>query len=333
MIAQPGSIIRDLPPLNALRVFEVAAKNESFRRAAEELSMSIGSVSRFIAQLESDLELKLFERHARGVRLTLRGREYFDDIHTAFDQLRISTQRQRPKSSTRKSLVLWVTQAVGSLWLMPRVERLRQKIADIDLRLMVSTEFPDVQSGRVDFAMAPDYKQQLEAQALSSTALYRECLTLVCSPALLNGEKPVTDLVDIPDSALLVAQSMVPEWRKWLQAGNLAEIALQRGTDFETSLGALQAAGDGLGFALGERVTTHQQLLNGDLVAPFSNITVSGQEVKLYWRRGAQLDDAATEIADVIKTFVAESLGPGTAPFSTDWLNISSRGEAAKLPS
>jgi len=325
-------MMRDLPPLNALRVFEVAARSESFRRAAEELSMSIGSVSRFIAQLEADLEVKLFERHARGVKLTLRGREYSDDIHFAFDQLRMSTQRQRPKSSTPKSFVLWVTQAIGSLWLMPRIERLKQRFTDIDLRLVISTEFPDVQSGRVDFAMAPDYKQYLEAQALSSIVLYRECLTLVCSPALLAGATPVTSVVDIHEYAMLVAQSMVPEWRKWLQAGNLAEVALERGTDFETSLGALQAAGDGLGFALGERVTTHQQILNGDLVAPFSNITVSGQEVKLYWRRGAQLDNLAAEIAAVIKTFVAESLGPGTDPFSENWLNIPSMGDTKKLP-
>jgi len=324
--------MRDLPPLNALRVFEVAATSESFRRAAEELSMSIGSVSRFIAQLEADLDLKLFERHARGVRLTLRGREYFDDIHSAFDLLRRSTQRQRPKSSAQQSVVLWVTQAIGSLWLMPRVERLKQKFADFDLRLMVSTKFPDVQSGRVDFAMAPDYKQYLEAQALSSIALYRECLTLVCSPVLLTGERPVTGLADIPDHAMLVAQSMVPEWRKWLQSGHLEEVALEHGTDFETSLGALQAAGDGLGFALGERVTTHQQILNGDLVAPFSNLTVSGQVVKLYWRRGAQLDDVAAEIAAAIKAFVVESLGPGSDPLSANWLDIPCVSDTEKLP-
>ena len=112
------------------------------------------------------------------------------------------------------------------------------------------------------------------------------------------------------------------EWQKWLKAAETPDVELAPDMAFETSLGALQAARDGLGFALGERLSVHQRILAGSLVAPFTDIVVTGHNVKLFWQKGTRMDAIASRIENCIKGMIAQSLGPEVDPFSTDWLKF-----------
>jgi len=300
---------KKLPALNALRVFETAAEFENFRMAADELYLSIGSVSRFVAQLEDDLGVKLFERYSRGARLTEKGRLYFDEISPALNQLREASERLRPKSTYGNNFTLWASQSLGTNWLLPRFNILNKTAENFKLKLAISTEFPDVVAEKIDFVLSSDYKHILEPQLLSSIPIYQESLTLVCSKSLLK-ENELIHPENIPENSLLPVHSMLNEWKQWLCAVERDNINIENCTMFDTSLGALQAVKNGLGFTLGERLVVADQISKGELIAPFIAQTFLGDEVKLFWRKNSRIDPIAIELSDYLKNMVTETTGP-----------------------
>lgn len=252
---------RRLPPLNALRVFEVAARHLSFTTAARELNVTNAAVSRQIKQLEEALGVVLFERHNNRLALTAAGQLYLPRVNDTFRALRESTDLLLSVSAA--TIRIGVRQGFCQRWLLPRLARFQALQPNIHLD--IDTEFErDYQQHDliVDYrpALAPDYK----VRHLFSTALYP-----VCSPLLAQRLATVGDLQAVPLLHDRPMQGMpeYPDWQAWLQAAGAAGLANPQGATFSSSLMCMQAAEEGLGVALGQHVLISAALQGGRLLA------------------------------------------------------------------
>ncbi|WP_038162058.1 LysR family transcriptional regulator, partial [Verrucomicrobium sp. BvORR106] len=130
---------RQLPPLNALRVFEAAARLESFSRAAEVLHVTHGAVSRQIQQLEDWLGRPLFERRHRGVTLTGAGQDYLREVGRAFERIEEATLRQLAQNP-RRVLRVNAPATFTLRWLIPRLADFHARHPQLEIRLSSSNE-------------------------------------------------------------------------------------------------------------------------------------------------------------------------------------------------
>lgn len=257
-------MVNRLPPLNALRVFEVAALHLSFTAAARDLHVTNAAVSHQIKQLEESLNLSLFKRRNNQLELTVFGESYLPKVRDAFRILRESTDQLIGRSSVTVRLA--VRQAFCDRWLLQRLGRFYETHPGINLE--VKTEFEHdylLYDFTVDYrpATAPDYV----AQQLFSTALYP-----VCSPSYAPQLRSIEDL---SQAALLHDRPLkgmadYPDWQRWLEAAGMAHLASSRGTTFSSSLMCLRAAEEGLGVALGQHALVADAIAAGRLVAPLA---------------------------------------------------------------
>lgn len=255
-------IIRQ-PSLNALRVFESAARHLSFTAAARELHVTNAAVSHQIKQLEASLNVNLFKRRNNQLELTVPGETYLPKVQEAFRTLRESTEQLIGFSSVTVRIA--VRQALCDRWLIPRLPRFYD--ANPGIHLEIKTEFEHDYlhyDFTIDYrpANAPDYV----VQQLFSTPLYP-----VCSP---NFAQRVTSVEDLSQVALLhdrplQGMSDYPDWQRWLQAAGVGSISNSRGTTFSSSLMCLRAAEEGVGLALGQHALVAPAVQTGRLVVPF----------------------------------------------------------------
>src|SRR5262245_49989621 len=178
---------RRLPPLNALKAFEAAARHESFTRAAEELCVSQGAVSQQVKALEADLGLKLFNREWQRLVITLAGREYLEVIRNALDQISTGTDRLLKHQRTGR-LTVSISPDFAAKWLVPRLGHFTEAHPEIDLR--ISATMPHVDFAREDIDIAVRHGEG-DWAGLHATRLCAEQLFAVCSPRLIAGEKRV----------------------------------------------------------------------------------------------------------------------------------------------
>src|SRR6476659_5568764 len=174
---------RQLPPLNALRAFEAAARSESFTRAAEELCVTQGAVSHQVKSLEETLGIKLFNRERQRLVITDAGREYLGVIRDAFDRIASGTERVLQRQNAG---VLTVTTSpdFAAKWLVNRLGRFAEAHPSLDLR--VSATLHHVDFAREDVDLAVRHGDGNWA-GLDVVRLCTEQLFAVCSPKLLAG--------------------------------------------------------------------------------------------------------------------------------------------------
>ncbi|MEP7209095.1 MAG: LysR family transcriptional regulator, partial [Casimicrobiaceae bacterium] len=146
---------RRLPPLNALRAFEAASRHASFTRAAEELYVSQGAISRHIAALEDWLKVQLFTRHARGIELTPKGAVFFRVVRGALDQVEYGA-RQLQQKPDDKTLRIKVPPTFAIRWLVPRLARFHAYKPDIDVQLTTSHQPVNFNRDDVDACIHSD---------------------------------------------------------------------------------------------------------------------------------------------------------------------------------
>ena len=142
-----------LPPLNALKAFEAAARHLSVKLAAEELSVTPGAVSQMLKALESHLGVKLFERVTRGIYLTDAGRDYLPSIRNAFRQIAQASRRIADSAGDTGTLTVSVTPFFASAWLVPRMKSFQDAHPDIDLQIIASNTLVDFSREGVDVAV------------------------------------------------------------------------------------------------------------------------------------------------------------------------------------
>ncbi|MBL3702093.1 LysR family transcriptional regulator [Sulfitobacter sp. BDSS02] len=177
--------LKSLPPLNALRAFEVSGRQLSFRRASEELGVSQGAVAQQVRLLEDHLGFSLFRRLPRGIALTARGASYHSEIARAFETLRKATDEVQHQA---EAVTISVTPTFASKVLMPRLPALGAALPDVDLRIVATVAVSDFDRDRVDIAVRetrPPFPTSLE-----SHLLFRENLVAVASPHLVGDLPP-----------------------------------------------------------------------------------------------------------------------------------------------
>lgn len=261
-----------LPPLNALRAFEAAARHLSFARAAAELNVTSAAISHHVKTLEAYLGQSLFERSGRGLRLTAAADAGLPEISAGFEHLRRGAVRLRGGARTR-DLRVRVAPAFASRWLVPRLQRFAARCPDVDARIDASYELPDFAAGEAGLAVhfGPGrYDAELQADLL-----LRVSVLPLCAPEYLRRDEVRLETpADLARCRLLHDDTLtldanLPDWDAWLRALDVSGVDTTRGVHFSHALLALQAAVDGQGVVLTYDLIAQADLDAGRLVAPF----------------------------------------------------------------
>ena len=258
---------RRLPPLNALRAFESAGRHLSFTKAAAELNVTPAAVSHQVKALEELLEVPLFRRLTRALRLTDAGQAALPTISQGLDKLAQGVEQMRAHCE-RGVLTVSVSPSFGAMWLVPRLELFRSRHPDIEIRIDGTDRLVDLARDDADVALRygpGGYK------GVRIDRLFSPINTPVCSPALLSGARPLRRPEDLRHHTLLHIEwkEAEPSWRMWLLAAGLQGIDPTRGPRFSMETMAVQAALDGQGVALTDDILVADHLTAGRLVRPF----------------------------------------------------------------
>ena len=135
-------MLRRLPPLNALKAFEAAARHESFTRAAEELCVTQGAVSHQVKALEAELGIKLFNRERQRLVITGAGRDYLTVVRDALDRIAVGTERLMQRQSSGV-LTVSTSPDFAAKWLVHRLGRFSESHPEIDLRISATMHHVD----------------------------------------------------------------------------------------------------------------------------------------------------------------------------------------------
>ena len=268
-------MIRRLPPLNALRAFEAAARHESFTRAAEELCVTQGAVGQQVKALEAELGMKLFNRERQRLVITAAGREYLAVMRDAFDRMAAGTERLLQRQSTG-ILTVSTSPDFAAKWLVPRLTRFTEAHPDIDLR--ISATMPRIDFAREDIDVAVRHGDG-DWEDLHVVRLCAEKLFPVCSPRLMKGRQRVREPSDLLKFPLLHLDSR-RDWTRWLAAAGVTSSKPLSGPVLNRASMLIDAAIDGQGFTLARTALASWDLLNGRLVRP---LAVALPLSKLYW--------------------------------------------------
>ncbi|RVU38502.1 transcriptional regulator GcvA [Hwanghaeella grinnelliae] len=272
----------DLPPLNSLRAFEAAARHLSFTKAAQELHVTPAAVSQQIRQLEAFYGIPLFRRTTRTLILTEAAQMALPDVKEGFDRLMEANRRLR---SDRHGNLLTVSSSpsMGERWLLPRLERFRAQYPDIDIRIDTTDRLADFVNDRVDIAIRYGRGNY---DGLESDILMQDVAYPVCSPTLLDGDKPLKEPNDLRHHTLLHPEwrqerDAQPSWQMWLRAAGVTGIDVTRGLRFSSDTMLAHAAADGLGVALALSSMVQRELADGKLVRPFGD---GGSQIETVFR-------------------------------------------------
>jgi LysR family transcriptional regulator, glycine cleavage system transcriptional activator len=260
---------RKLPPLNALRAFEAAARHLSFALAARELHVTPAAVSHQIKGLEDNLGVELFLRRNRGLELTVAARACLPRLTEGFDRIAEAVERLRAEGEPG-SLSVSAAPSFATKWLAPRLYRFAAAHPELDVRINASTRLVDL--GRDDPAAAGEQSTLDESvvgirfgsgsyPGYRVDKLFAVSVTPVCSPKLR-----LTRPEDL-HRQVLIHDNICP-WDAWLEAAGVHGVDTARGMRFNHSALALEAAADGLGVALGIPALAATDIAAGRLERP-----------------------------------------------------------------
>ncbi|WER48036.1 transcriptional regulator GcvA [Cupriavidus sp. WKF15] len=263
-----------LPPLNALRAFEAAARHLSITVAAQELHVTPGAVSRQIRALEDGLGVQLLHRGHRQITLTHTGEDYYRAVTRAMDELREATRRLG-KRARRKQLKVRAYTTFAMRWLIPRLSSFHAANPGIEVLLTATLDPVDFRKEDIDGAIRlGDGKWP----GVNAYRLVSNVLVPVCSPALLSGARKVRKPADLQHHTLLHSVARPDDWAHWLRAaGADRDVDVRGGMTYQSSAMAYAAAIEGLGFAIAQRFLVTGDLAAGTLVAPFRQVVDMGE--------------------------------------------------------
>lgn len=255
---------RGLPPLRALTAFEAAARNGSFRLAAEDLGITRSAVSHQIRALEDVLGTKLFSRETRKPELTAAGKSLYPVVREAFDQIEAQMVALRPQSSDSE-LTVQVYVTVALKWLIPRLHDFERRFPDMKVRLSTAYFDWDFDEGNVDcaFILARNRGNHYY------NPLFRSLLSPVASPDLLKGPHPLRTPSDLRHHKLLYVYTAEEDWRIWLAAAGVKGIELSDTLAFDSYILAQEAAIEGRGLAMTIGPFALEEIRSGRLFQPF----------------------------------------------------------------
>lgn len=264
-----------LPPLNALRAFEAAARHTSFARAANELHVTQGAISRHVKLLEEHLGVALFRRRPQGIVATEAGQQLLPELSAAFERIGHAAGRT---ADTGRELRVMASPSFATRWLVPHLLGYQSLYPDrrITLGLFLQRHDTFADSG---FDVGVSWVEGRDAPRKESSGAFRlwqEALTPVCAPALLQHGAPLGHPADLARHTLLHPTEGRQDWRKWLKAAGLNGIDADGGQTFGTLDMAVGAAVGGMGVAIADLNLIRGELATGTLVAPFDIVIEDG---------------------------------------------------------
>jgi LysR family glycine cleavage system transcriptional activator len=270
-----------LPPLNALKAFEAAARHASFRKAARELNVSPAAISHQIKNLEETLGVQLFQRLSRGLKLSAAGQAALPLLRDGFGRLAEAVQQLREEDGRPPALCVSAPPSLAAKWLVPRLSSYAALNPGLDIRLSAT-------AAAIDGSAAPvPANDSFRAEEADLAIRFGEgdwpgcrveklmdvSALPLCSPRLLEGERPLRRPDDLRHHTLLHDDTDYagrPEWRAWLEAAGVDNIDATRGPRFNQAALALDAAAEGQGVALTLEPLARADLAAGRLAAPFA---------------------------------------------------------------
>ncbi|WP_282608039.1 transcriptional regulator GcvA [Pelagibius sp. Alg239-R121] len=266
-------MVRKLPPLNALRAFEAAARHLSFTKAADELFVTQAAVSHQIKTLEAHLGIQLFRRLNRRLLLTDAGQAYFPELRDALDMMSRATLRIRGQDKTG-NLKISVLPSFAAKWLLPRLPRFSEHNPAIDVLVSANDQIVDFDQD--DFDLAVRYgKGNYPGHHIDP--MMGDRIFPVCSPRLVESEHPLCEPTDLRHHILLHddmarTDASANDWQGWLRAAEVTCVDPDRGPAYSHSSMVIQAAIEGHGVALGRTSLIGDDLAAGRLVCPFGPV-------------------------------------------------------------
>jgi LysR family glycine cleavage system transcriptional activator len=304
--------MRRLPPLSALRAFEAAARQESFKFAAAELGVTPTAISHQIRQLEEHLGLALFERQTRKVVLTEHGRALFPGTRSAFDVL-AETVDQVKRKPARRVATLSATVAFTAKLIVPHAGTFRALNPGWDLRLHASDEAVDLHAGEADAAIR--YGRGKYA-GLTALPLLSDRFAPICSPYL--DVRAPADLAKVSlihfDWGEIATRLSVPTWRNWADRAKLSkQIDAESGITLNDEASAIDLAIAGHGVALLSLSLVAAELASGALVQPFGPV-IEGLGYDLVYPIGAETRPAVSVLSHWVMTDLAKAIDKARQP-------------------
>jgi LysR family transcriptional regulator, glycine cleavage system transcriptional activator len=257
--------MRKLPPLSTLRSFEAAARLLSFSKAADELFVTHGAVSRAIRHLEDHLGVLLFQRKTRAVQLTQTGMSYAAAVRDTLDRLAAATALVTDRQNLGV-LNVSTLDSFAAKWLLTRLFRFRQNHPEIDVRLGTSEKLADFINDGIDIAIRYGRGRY---PGLAADLLMMEEVAPMCSPKLLDGPHPLQSPEDLKHHTLIHDEFPI-DWTMWLMSAGVGGIDAHRGLRVQSSVLAVQSAVQGDGVVLGRSALVADDLRAGRLVKPFT---------------------------------------------------------------
>ncbi|MCV3206994.1 LysR substrate-binding domain-containing protein [Mesorhizobium sp. YC-39] len=304
--------LRDLP-LSALRALAAAARTGSLTRAANELGVTPGAVGHQLRQLEDGLGVKLVRRAGNGIVLTRAAENALPDIDRGFDALASGMRRLRFERQA-ETFTICADPSFASLWLAPRLDRVRTALAGLDVRIVASIALDVMLEEGVDLAIS---YRKATAQDLASVDLFTERVIPACAPALVQGiARPdaatVLDRLPLLHIDPTMGDDVYPAWRHWFAAAGRQPKGIDQGPRFGLTIVAAQAAIAGMGALLASELVLRRHLEPGHLIEIARDVPALTIRRRLVWplhgpkaRRAAAI---ATELAATVGLMIDGAL-------------------------
>lgn len=279
-----SSMFHRLPPLNALRAFEAAARHLSFKTAAAELAVTPTAISHQIKLLEDFLDQPLFHRLTRALELTPQGEAMLPKVHEGLECFAAAVESVRQHDSSGKLIVV-LPPSFATRWLVPRLKGFTQSQPALNLQIIRSLKAIDS-----DQLPCSALWEQVDPRQEDSMVVIRfgtgsypgyqvdhmfgSDYIAVCSPKLLDADPPLRSVQDMRHQVRLhvdagASEHTGPSWEDWFRLAGVSGVNASAGPHFSDSGLAYVAALDGLGVALASKPLVATALAQGRLVAPF----------------------------------------------------------------
>ena len=276
-----------LPPLNAVRVFESAARHGSMRRAAEELFVTAGAVSQQVRLLEEHFGVPLLERRPRALLMTPAGQEFYAAVSRHLRGIAQAAELVRPRD---RQIALTVAPDFASRWLMPRLSAFAALDPQVEVRIDASFALADFERDGFDLGIRTAYEPP---SGLNCRRLLKQMVRPYCSPGHLATHFAVHEAGQGWKRARLLHESHPYDlWAPWFAARGLGETNAEVGLYFSHGSLAILAAIDGEGLTLQPPEYVVREVALGALVAADDSLFESGLGYYLVWPRRPLKPDA-----------------------------------------
>jgi LysR family glycine cleavage system transcriptional activator len=301
---------RRLPPLHAVRAFEAAARHLSITRAADELNVTVGAVSKHVRALEARMGTALFLRGPRGLALTSAGKAFADSTREALDRIADAADGLRLRRFRRLSVGVYGF--FVSRFLLPIWPSLRAAHPELELDLHTSANPVDLLASRFDAVIAvSDGKPRA---GMVTRPLVPIATVPVCSPELIRKGS-----LDFASATLLHVRPRPDDWRRWLEHARLPAVPVQGGSSFESLSLAIEAAEAGLGVAIAIEGLLGPDLARGKLVRAHPIVRQTRRHFVLEYEQRMADDPAVAAFADWLCNSRDQEIARETATKRSAW--------------